>query len=128
MNITSVLLVDDEDDIRTIGQISIEDVGGWRLFQASSGAEAVEVAAREQPDVILLDVMMPGMDGPTTLEQLRTNASTARIPVIFMTAKVRSDEVPKYATAGAAGVIAKPFDPMTLPDEVRGIVRDLPDR
>ena len=89
---------------------------------ASSGPMALEVAEREQPDVVLLDVMMPGMDGPTTLRRLREQASTAAIPVVFVTAKVQHHEVQRYLDLGAVGVIAKPFDPMKLPDEVRAIM------
>jgi CheY-like chemotaxis protein len=122
MPIHKVLLVDDEDDIRTIGQLSLSRVGGWRTVLASSGAEAVRKAAEERPDVILLDVMMPGMDGPTTYGQLRAQEATAATPIIFMTAKVQKQEVARYLALGAAGVIGKPFDPMALPEEVRRLV------
>lgn len=122
MAIRKVLLVDDEDDIRTIGQLSLARVGGWQTVLAASGAEAVTKAAAEQPDLILLDVMMPGMDGPTTFGQLRANPATAATPVIFMTAKVQKQEVARYLELGAVGVIAKPFDPMTLPGEIRRLV------
>jgi CheY-like chemotaxis protein len=117
-----VLLVDDDDDIRSIGELALVEVGGMPTVLASSGAMALEVAAREQPDVVLLDVMMPGMDGPTTLRRLREQPSTAAIPVVFVTAKVQHHEVQRYLDLGAIGVIAKPFDPMKLPDELRAIV------
>ena len=117
-----VLLVDDDDDIRTIGELALVEVGGMPTVLASSGPMALEVAEREQPDVVLLDVMMPGMDGPTTLRRLREQASTAAIPVVFVTAKVQHHEVQRYLDLGAVGVIAKPFDPMELPDEVRAIM------
>ncbi|MBJ6766106.1 response regulator [Myxococcaceae bacterium JPH2] len=117
-----VLLVDDEDDIRTIGQLSLSRVGGWQTVLASSGAEAVEKAASESPDLILLDVMMPGMDGPTTFGKLRAQPSTATTPIIFMTAKIQKQEVARYLELGALGVIGKPFDPMTLPQEIRKLV------
>ena len=118
----TVLLVDDEDDIRAVGQIALEDVGGWRTLLAGSGAEAVEMAVRERPDVVLLDVMMPGTDGPTTLALLRARPETAATPVIFLTAKVQKAEVARLLELGAKGVLAKPFDPMTLPDEVRRVL------
>ncbi len=117
-----VLLVDDEPDIRRIGQLSLERVGGWQVVPASSRAEALAAAGRERPDVILLDVMMPVADGPTTLARLREQADTAEIPVIFMTAKVQQHEVQRLLGLGAVGVIPKPFDPMTLPDEVRRVL------
>ncbi|MBU8900767.1 hypothetical protein DRW03_35795 [Corallococcus sp. H22C18031201] len=117
-----VLLVDDEDDIRTIGQLSLSRVGGWQTVLASSGAEALEKAASESPDLILLDVMMPGMDGPTTFGKLRAQSSTATTPIIFMTAKIQKQEVARYLELGALGVIGKPFDPMTLPQEIRKLV------
>jgi CheY-like chemotaxis protein len=122
MAIRKVLLVDDEDDIRTIGRLSLSRVGGWETVLAASGAEAVTRAAAEKPDLILLDVMMPGMDGPTTFGQLRAHPDTAATPVIFMTAKVQKQEVARYLELGAVGVIAKPFDPMTLPGEIRRLV------
>ena len=124
MAIAKVLMVDDEPDIRRIGQMSLRAVGKWEVALAASGAEALRAAIEGRPDVILLDVMMPGMDGPATLSALRGDPATAAIPVIFMTAKVQQHEVERYLALGAAGVIKKPFDPMTLPDEVRRIVGD----
>jgi CheY-like chemotaxis protein len=112
-----VLFVDDDPDIRRIASMSLSAVGGYAVTVASSGPEALEAANRDLPDVVLLDVMMPGMDGLTTLGQLRANARTASIPVIFMTAKVQKAEVDQYRAAGA-GFIAKPFDPMRLPADV----------
>ncbi len=122
MTIRKVLLVDDEDDIRTVGNLSLSRVGGWQTVLASSGAEAVKKAAAERPDLILLDVMMPGMDGPTTFTQLRAQEATATTPIIFMTAKIQKQEVARYLELGALGVIGKPFDPMTLPQEIRKLV------
>ncbi|MGO8995016.1 MAG: response regulator [Polyangiaceae bacterium] len=120
--IRKVLLVDDEADIRKIASLTLTHIGGWEVVQASSGPEALEKAARERPDVILLDVMMPGMDGPSTLEGLRANAATASIPVVFVTAKIQGSERERISLLGAAGIIAKPFDAMHLSDEVRRIV------
>lgn len=120
--IRKVMMVDDEPHIRRIGELSLRGVGKWQVVLAGSGKEAVELARREQPDVILLDVMMPGMDGPATLAELRDSNDTAAIPVIFLTAKAQRHEVERYRMLGAAGVLTKPFDPMTLPDEVRTIL------
>ncbi|NVJ00314.1 response regulator [Myxococcus sp. AM009] len=117
-----VMLVDDEEDIRTIGNLSLGRVGGWTTVLAASGAEALEKARAEQPDLILLDVMMPGMDGPTTFGRLRAEEATANTPIIFMTAKIQKQEVARYLELGALGVIGKPFDPMTLPQEIRKLV------
>jgi CheY-like chemotaxis protein len=122
MTIRKVMLVDDEDDIRTIGNLSLSRVGGWQTVLAASGAEAVSKAATERPDLILLDVMMPGMDGPTTLGRLRALEATATTPIIFMTAKVQKQEVARYLELGAVGVIGKPFDPMTLPSEIKRLL------
>jgi CheY-like chemotaxis protein len=120
--ISSILLVDDEPDIRTIAEMSLSHVGGWRTILASSGREALVLAAAEHPDVILLDVMMPEMDGVATFRALAALPETRDIPVIFMTAKVQSHERERYVGFGAAGVIAKPFDPMRLPQEIEGIL------
>jgi two-component system, OmpR family, response regulator len=117
-----VLMIDDEEDIRVIGKLSLQAVGGWTVVLASSGPEGLRAAETERPDLILLDVMMPEMDGPTTFRSLQENPSTASIPVIFMTARVQKQEVQSYLDLGAAGVVAKPFDPMTLPAEVREIL------
>lgn len=120
--ISSILLVDDEPDIRTIAEMSLSHVGGWRTILASSGQEALVLAAAQRPDVILLDVMMPEMDGVATFRALAARPETRDIPVIFMTAKVQSHERERYVGFGAAGVIAKPFDPMRLPLEIEGIL------
>lgn len=120
--ISKVLLVDDEPHIRRIGELSLKGVGKWTAVLASSGTDALTLAERENPDLILLDVMMPGMDGPATLQQLRASETTAKIPVIFMTAKVQKHEVDKYLAAGAVGVIPKPFDPMALPAQILQIL------
>ncbi len=125
MALNKVLLVDDEPDIRRIGQIGLELVGKWIVVQAHNGIQALALAASELPDVILLDVMMPDLDGPSTFVRLRDNPATTHIPVIFITAKAQVDEVASYRALGAAGVIAKPFDPMTLPSEMRSIIDGL---
>ena len=122
MEIHKVLLVDDEPDIRKIGLMSLTAVGEWEAREANSGQAALDALAEEIPDLILLDVMMPGMDGPTTLSKIRENPAWADIPVIFLTAKVQTNEVGRYVALGARGVIAKPFDPMTLPNDVREVL------
>lgn len=120
--IERVLLVDDEDDIRTIGELALSTVGGWEVVSARSGAAALEAFARAPVDLVLLDVMMPQMDGPTTLAKLRETPGGETVPVIFMTAKVQPNEVAGYLDAGAVGVISKPFDPMGLADQVRALL------
>lgn len=118
-----ILHVEDESDIREVARIALEDVGGFRVETVGSGREALRKAEESLPDLVLLDVTMPGMDGPTTFHALRKCPATALIPVIFMTAKVQSHEVDRYKAMGALGVLAKPFDPMTLADQIRGLWR-----
>ena len=123
MKITKIMIVDDDEDICTVAELTARRVGGWDVVVAASGQEALDKARSERPDVILLDAMMPVLDGPATLLKLREDPSTATIPVIFLTAKVQRREVEHYKELGAIGVIRKPFDAMTLPDEVRRIVQ-----
>jgi len=113
-----VLLVDDEDDIREVAAMSLETVAGWTVIAARSGLEGLKIAAEQQPDVILLDVMMPDMDGPSTFKNLQTGEATKAIPVIFLTAKAQTREQRGFRELGAQGVISKPFDPLTLADQV----------
>jgi CheY-like chemotaxis protein len=120
-----VLIIDDEEDVRSVANLSLADVGGMEVFEASNGAEGVRCARDVQPDVILLDMMMPGMDGVATLGWLRDDAMTAAIPVIFLTAKAMTSEVRQLQERGALGVITKPFDPMTLADQVRTMLMSL---
>ncbi len=119
--LSRILFVEDDPDIQTVARMALEAVGGFRVMPCSSGAEALERVVAFAPDLILLDVMMPGMDGLATLEALRRLPEAAAIPVIFMTAKVQAQEVARYREVGAVEVIAKPFDPMTLPATVRAI-------
>ncbi len=109
-----ILIVDDENDIREVAAMSMEAVCGWSVVQASSGPEGVRLAQDQRPDAILLDVMMPDMDGPSTLQLLRSNPTIAGIPVIFLTAKVQSSDRKRFADMGVAAVLTKPFDPMLL--------------
>ena len=113
-----LLYVEDEADIREIAEFALEDEGFDIVFCAS-GEEAVEKAVDFQPEVILLDVMMPGMDGPTTLKNLRTIPGLETTPIIFLTAKVQPNEIQDFIALGAIDVIPKPFDPMTLADKIR---------
>lgn len=122
MEIRTVLLVDDDPSIRMVGEVALTTIGGWEVTTASSGDEALAVAVENPPDVVLLDVMMPGRGGLQTLADLRSDARTAHIPVVLITAKVLPGEVGTYVEAGAHGVIAKPFDPVGLPDEIRRAV------
>ncbi|MBK6999861.1 MAG: response regulator [Rhodoferax sp.] len=116
-----VLYVEDEPDIQAVAKIALEMVGGLDVKICSSGQDALREAQGFAPDIILLDVMMPGMDGPTTLQALRTIPTLAQTPVVFMTAKVQPAEVIRYTSIGALGVIPKPFDPMTLASQVKAI-------
>jgi len=111
-----ILVIDDEADIREVAQLSLEISSDWEVLVASSGQEGLILAADCQPDAILLDVMMPDMDGPTTWKHLQANPTTQHIPVILLTAKVQATEQRNYAKLGVAAVFAKPFDPVTLAD------------
>jgi CheY-like chemotaxis protein len=117
-----VLLIDDEDDIREVAGMSLETVAGWTTMAARSGREGVKIAAEQQPDAILLDVMMPDMDGPSTFRNLQGSAATKSIPVIFLTAKAQTREQRGFRELGAHGVISKPFDPLTLADQISEIL------
>jgi CheY-like chemotaxis protein len=123
MNPLRVLHVDDEPDIREVVEMALTLDPALVVHSCDSGRAALETAAHWPPDLILLDVMMPGMDGPTTLSRLRENPKTAEIPVVFMTARAQSRELDHFISLGAEGVIAKPFDPMTLAASVRGHMR-----
>jgi CheY-like chemotaxis protein len=118
-----VLVVDDEDDIRRIAVISLSAVGGMEVTEANGGSEAIRKAREERPDVVLLDMMMPGMDGLATFHALRGDPETSGIPVVFLTAKAMSSEVDRLKALGASGVLIKPFDPMALPGQLLGLVR-----
>lgn len=110
-----VLVVEDDPDIRELAVMALEHGGGFDVHGCADGASAVRLARSLRPEIILLDWMLPGMDGGQILEALRADAATAAIPVVFLTAKLPTNEVEHFASLGAAGVIAKPFDPMTLP-------------
>jgi len=116
-----ILMVEDEPDIQAVARVALEAVGGFSVDMCSSGREALDRVRTCNPDLILMDVMMPGLDGPSTLQQLRADPATSGYPVIFMTAKVQSHEVSRYKDIGGLGVIAKPFDPMTLAASVKSL-------
>jgi CheY-like chemotaxis protein len=121
-SIKTVLLVDDDQNIRFVAQMSLEGLTSWEVMAAESGPDALKQVEGKTPDVILLDMMMPGMDGPATFAKLKERPELASVPIIFMTAKVQTHEIASYRQLGAAGVITKPFDPMSLADEIRQIV------
>jgi CheY-like chemotaxis protein len=127
MTAIRVLHVDDDADIREVvaGSLSLDP--DFTVRSCASGEEALVVAAAWLPDIVLLDVMMPVMDGPTTLAGLRRNPRTAAIPVVLMTARAQSRELDLFRSYGAAGVIGKPFNPVTLATEVRHYVRPADD-
>lgn len=122
LQINKILLVDDDPSIRKIAQITLANVGKFQVTAVSSGAEAVAAAAAERPDVVLLDVMMPSMDGPTTLARLRATPRLSDLPIIFMTAKVQKHELERLKILGANGIITKPFDPMNLCQQIKSIL------
>ncbi len=117
-----VLIVDDEEDIREIVQLTLEALGGWEVSTAESGNEGLVQAEIQQPDAILLDMMMPDMDGLSTLANLKANQVTSDIPVILITAKVETVDRNRCAKLGAIAIIAKPFDPMTLTAQIAHIL------
>jgi two-component system OmpR family response regulator len=122
-DLTRILYVEDEDDIRTVTVRALKAVGGFTVVACSSGEEALGAAPGAGADMILLDGMMPGMDGPATLAALRNIPATASTPVVFLTAKVQPSEVDQFLRLGAVDVVSKPFDPMALPARLREIWR-----
>ena len=121
MTLTRILYAEDEPDIQAVAKLALEMVGGFQVLICGTGIEALEKVQDFAPDLVLLDVMMPGMDGPTALQRLRADPATAAIPAIFLTAKVQPSEVARFQALGALDVIAKPFDPMTLAAQVRQV-------
>lgn len=116
-----ILYVEDEPDIQAVAEIALEAVAGFTLKACSSGEEAVAEAVAFSPDLLLLDVMMPNMDGPSTLLALRKISELAETPAIFMTAKVQPQEIAHFKSLGAIEVIPKPFDPMTLGEQIKEV-------
>jgi CheY-like chemotaxis protein len=113
-----ILIIDDEDDIREVAALSLESVAGWEVITASSGAEGIRTAMAEKPDAILMDVMMPAMDGPTTFKEMQKVPGIAQIPVLLLTAKVQGVDQRRFAGLGVTAVLFKPFDPLTLADQM----------
>jgi len=117
-----LLVIDDEDDIRDVASMTLELTRGWQIETAASGTRGVAAALCERPDVILLDVMMPDLDGPATFRLLQSHQETRDIPVIFLTAKVQPADLRKFTQLGVRGVIAKPFDPLKLAGQISEIL------
>jgi CheY-like chemotaxis protein len=117
-----VLIIDDEDDIREVASLSLEATAGWTVYTASSGRDGIATAIKEKPDAILMDVMMPEMDGPTTFKQMQLEPALTGIPVVLLTAKVQGADQRRFAGLGVAGVLFKPFDPLTLAEQISGVL------
>ena len=120
--VRKILIIDDEEDIREVAALSLETVAGWTVITANSGAQGLARAIEHQPDAILLDVMMPGMDGPTTFRELRKNPATASIPVLLLTAKVQASDQRRFADLGVQAILFKPFDPLTLAQQISNVL------
>ena len=118
-SVQRILYVEDDPDIRAVAELALVDVGGFEVLLCESGPEALDKIDGFGPDLVLLDVMMPVMDGPETLRALRARPGGLDAPVVFMTARLQPSEVEEYLEMGAIGVIPKPFDPMTLADQIR---------
>lgn len=117
-----VLLIDDDDAIRKVGALALRAVGKFELEVAADAVSGLALARTFEPDVVVMDMMMPGVDGLTAMRQMRDDPALAPLPVIFLTAKVQRSEIEHYLAQGALGVIQKPFDPMQLPGQVREMV------
>lgn len=123
MNQKRILLIDDEETIQEVVQMGIEIEAGWQVAIASSGLQGIDLAQDQQPDAILLDVMMPDMDGISTLSNLKANTKTCSIPVIFLTAKTQTAEKDQLQSLGVVDVITKPFNSMTLASQIAKILQ-----
>ena len=122
MRVKRILFIDDEDDIKTLAQFCLELEANWEMIGASNGKEGIAIAEKEKPDAILLDAMMPELDGIETLAKLRANPETKDIPTIFITAKAQASDRRRFYSAGAKGVINKPFDSLTLASQIAGFL------
>lgn len=118
MSSKRILVIDDKKEFCTVIQVCLENLGGWKVLTALSGNEGIFLAQTQQLDAILLDVMMPDMDGVTLFRELQNNPATQAIPVVLLTAKMQATDLAQFAQLGVAGVIAKPFDPLTLAQQV----------
>lgn len=123
MSIKRVLVIDDEKNLCAVIEACLENLGGWEALTALSGSEGLQKAQAQKPDAILLDVMMPDMDGLTLFQELQKDCATQSIPVILLTAKVQSVDLAQFSQLGVAGVIAKPFDPLTLAEQVASLLK-----
>lgn len=117
-----LLVVDDEPDVRAVVRLSLEHVGGWQVVDVGGGLAGVDAARRDLPDAVVLDVMMPGTDGPATFRLLQSDARTADIPVVMLTARVDRADREAWLLMGVRAVLAKPFDPLTLPTQLRDVL------
>lgn len=117
-----ILIIDDEDDIREVAALSLEATAGWQILTASSGAEGIAIASAQKPDAILMDVMMPGVDGPTTFRNMQQIPAVSGIPVLLLTAKVQGVDQRRFADLGVAAVLLKPFDPLTLAQQISDVL------
>ncbi len=117
-----ILIIDDEPDIRETTQLCLEIIKGWDILTAGSSKEGIEKAILEQPDAVLLDVMMPEVDGLATFDQLQANPSTRHIPVILLTARAQAADQRQFTQLAIAAVITKPYDPLTLADQIDAIL------
>ncbi len=117
-----ILIIDDEDDIREVAALSLEATAGWEVLTACCGSDGIATAITAQPDAILMDVMMPGMDGPTALRRMQQESALDGIPVLFLTAKVQGVDQRRFSNLGVAAVLLKPFDPLTLAQQVSEVL------
>jgi len=117
-----VLIIDDEDDIREVAALSLEATAGWTIYTASCGRDGIDVALEQKPEAILMDVMMPEMDGPTTFKEMQQIPAIAGIPVVLLTAKVQGVDQRRFAGLGVAAVLFKPFDPLTLAAQISAVL------
>ncbi|MGB3299846.1 MAG: response regulator [Phormidesmis sp.] len=113
-----ILIVDDDADIREATQLCLEITGHWEVLKAANGPDGIAIAQLEKPDAILLDMMLPGMDGLTILQRLRENPATQQIPIVVLTAKAQSHEQQRFGQLNVASVITKPYDPLTISDQI----------
>jgi CheY-like chemotaxis protein len=118
-----VLIVDDEEDVRAIAKLGLEMAANWKVLTASSGQEGLNIALQNQPDVILLDLMMPDWDGCHTLKQLKANPDTKNIPVILLTAKIQSPLQESLSNLEVAAILTKPFRPLQLPEQIEQVLK-----
>lgn len=118
MSSKRILIVDDDDDVREATQMCLEITGHWEVLKASNGPDGIAIAQSEKPDAILLDMMLPGMDGITILQKLRSNPDTEKIPIVILTAKAQASEQKEFRQLKVASIITKPYDPLTISQQI----------